>query len=211
MDYNELMYSVNLSESVAEGLARAQDFSFASLLPWQLWALIGVGILLAIFGYRIKKIAFFVIWFVLGFMLMGYLMPTINSAFPDIASSDLWQWLLPLAGGLLLALLGFSIEKVCVAGICFGLVLAATVEYFGTEMQVLAAGAVVGVIAAGAATMLMKPATIIATAFAGAYLVAGSLPQLFPAISIDVWYWPILIGVTVIGGLIQQFATAKHH
>lgn len=179
-----------------------------NLQSWQLWILAALGLLLVFFGYRVKKIAFFILWFVLGWSIIMYLMPTINNAFPDIAAQDLWQWLLPLAGGLLLALMGFSIEKLCVGGACFGLVMIVAVEYFGSEMQTLAIAAVIGVLAAGAAVMLMKPATIIATALAGAYVVALAALQIFPQITLDAWYWPLILGVGAVGSLVQ-FATTK--
>ena len=71
------------------------------------------GLALMFFGYRIKKVAFFIIWFILEYNLMVFLMPTLNNMVPDMATNNLYQILLPIAGGLLLALLGFSIEKLC--------------------------------------------------------------------------------------------------
>lgn len=180
----------------------------AKLEQWQLWLVAGLSLGLMLAGYRIKKVAFFVIWFLLGMTLVGYLMPWIESLVPAVSEQSLWGWLLPLAGGLLLAFMGFSIEKFCVAGICFGLVLAITVQYFGTEMQTILVGAVVGVIAAGAATMMMKPAIIIATAVAGAYILTLSLILLFPQISESVFYWPMLVGGSVVG-TVFQFLTTK--
>lgn len=167
----------------------------------------GLGLAVLLFGYRIKKIAFFIIWFILGYNLMEFLMPTINSAIPQIVENQLYQILLPIGGGLLLALLGFSIEKLCVGGICFGLVMIITVQYFGTEMQTLAIGGVVGIIAAGAAVMLMKPAIIIATSLAGAYALTLAVLAL-TELSAGLYYWPMIIGVTVIGSIFQ-FATTK--
>lgn len=180
----------------------------AGLEVWQLWVMLAIGVLLLVAGYRIKKIAFFIIWFILGYMLTSYLIPTLNSLVPEIAGSELWQWLLPLCGGLLLALLGFSIEKVCLGGICFALVMAVTVEYFGTEPQTLAIGAVVGVIAAGAAVTMMKPATIVATAIAGAYCATMGAIHL-AGIDETVWYWPCMAGLSLIGSTIQFITTKK--
>ena len=167
------------------------------------------GLLLLFLGYRIKKVAFFIIWFILGFNLMGFLMPIINNAVPDISSNQLYQILLPIAGGLLLALLGFSIEKICVAGICFALVMMITIQYFGTEIPTLAIGAVVGVVLAALAVTLMKPATILATSFAGGYALTMGLLELNLGIAPEIFYWPILLGSALIGAIVQ-FSSTKH-
>lgn len=168
-----------------------------------------VGLALLLFGYRIKKVAFFIIWFIIGYNLAVFLMPTITRLSPEIVASNLFQTLIPIAGGLLLALLGFSIEKLCVGGICFALAMMITVRYFGTEIQTLAIGGVIGVIAAGAAVTAMKPATIIATAVAGAYATTLAILSFFPDINADIFYFPILGVLSVIGGIFQ-FATTKH-
>ena len=171
--------------------------------------MMGLGLAVLMFGYRIKKIAFFIIWFILGFNLVLWLMPTINNAVPEIANSELYQNLLPIAGGLLLALLGFSVEKLCVGGICFALVMLITIQYFGTDMQYIAIGGIVGVIAAGAAVTLMKPATIIATALAGAYALTLSILKLNPEIDYGTMYWPMILGIAAVGALFQFLTTKR--
>lgn len=174
----------------------------------ELIALFVASLLLLIFGYRIKKVAFFLIWFIIGFMLMEQLLPFINEWVPEIATSELWQMLLPLAGGLLLALLGFTIEKLCVAGITFGLAMMVTAQYFGTDLLTLGVGAIIGVLLGALAIHMMKPAIIIATSLAGAYIVTLALLTWVPDIDRTIFYFPILIGVTAVGSLIQ-FATTK--
>ena len=171
--------------------------------------MLGVGLAVLLFGYRLKKVAFFVAWFILGYLGMSYLMPEINKLAPEIATNDLYQNLLPIAGGLLLALMGFSIEKLCVGGICFALVMLLAVQYFGTDMQTLAIAAVVGVIVAGAAVMLMKPATIIATSAVGAYAITLALMKLIPDINFDTYYWPMILGITAIGAVFQFLTTKR--
>lgn len=167
------------------------------------------GVAVLLFGYRIKKAAFFIIWFLIGLNLMNNLMPEINKWVPQIATSELWQNLLPIAGGLLLALLGFSIEKLCVSLLCFALVMLITVQYFGAEIPTLAIGAIVGVIVGAFAVTMMKPAFIIASAAAGAYALTLCILHWFSGISFGVFYFPILIGLAVIGAIFQ-FATTKH-
>jgi hypothetical protein len=168
---------------------------------------LGVGMLLL--GYRIKKIAFFVAWFILGYVGTSYLMPQITEMAPEVASTKLFQVLIPIGGGLLVALLGFSIEKLCVAGICFALTMLASIQYFGTDIQTIAISAIVGVIVAGVATMLMKPATIIATAGVGAYAITISLIVLITGISQNDAYWPMLLCLTAAGSIFQ-FMTTKN-
>ncbi len=167
-----------------------------------------LGLIVLLCGYRIKKVAFFLMWFILGYNLMMLFLPTLNTWVPQIAENELWQILLPIGGGLLLGLLGFSIEKLCVGGISFALVMLITVRYFGTEVQTLAIGGVTGVIAGAIAVMLMKPAIIVATSLGGAYLLTMILLSLVPAIDFTVFYWPIILGLTAVGSLIQ-FSTTK--
>ena len=184
------------------------NLDFSSFDTPEMIIMAAAGLALIFFGYRIKKIAFFIIWFILGYNLVTFLMPTINNLVPQIAESGLYQALLPIAGGLLLALLGFSIEKLCVGGICFALIMVITVQYFGAEMQTLTIGGIIGVIAAGAAVMLMKPATIVATAAAGAYALTVAILFLFPDINKEIYYFPILGGLALLGSVFQ-FATTK--
>ena len=182
------------------------DFTNFQIPELIIMATIGLAVLL--FGYRIKKIGFFIIWFLLGLNLTIYLMPWINSVAPAIAGNALWQNLLPIAGGLLLGLLGFSIEKFCVGGICFVLVMLITVQYFGSSIQALAIGAVVGVIVAAIAVMMIKPAIIVATAIAGAYALTSCILKWAVGSAIDAgtFYFPILIGLSILG-IIFQFCT----
>lgn len=105
--------------------------------------------------------------------------------------------------------MGFSIEKICVGGITFGLVMMITAQYFGAEMQTLAIGAVIGVIAAGASVMLMKPAVIIATSAAGGYAVTLALIAFIPGFNLDSYYWPLIIGLAAVGSIIQFLTTKR--
>ena len=167
------------------------------------------GLLLLFMGYRIKKVGFFIIWFLIGFNLMGILMPAINSVAPEaVRTSDLWQNLLPIAGGLLLAMLGFTIEKICVGGIVFGLILMITSQYFGTDIQTLVIGAIIGVVLAGVAVMLMKPAIIVASSLMGGYVLTLTILTLFKDINAATYYFPLLIGISAVG-IITQFMTTK--
>ncbi len=185
------------------------ETKFRGLELYESLIMAGIGLAVLLFGYKIKKIAFFIIWFLIGYNLMLFLMPVINNMVPEIVGNQLYQLLLPIAGGLLLALLGFSIEKVCVAGICFFLVMMIVVQYFGTEVPTLAIGAIIGVVAAAAATALMKPAIIIATALAGGYAITLAVLNIFPDVSKEIFYFPMIAMFSLIGAIFQ-FATTKH-
>ena len=161
------------------------------------------------FGYRIKKIAFFIIWFLIGINGMHYLMPIISENVSVVAESELYQALLPIAGGLLLGLLGFSIEKVCVSLSAFALVMLITVQYFGTEVPTLIIGGVIGVAAGSLAAILIKPAIIVASSLAGGYGLTLVIFSFFPQIDFDVFYWPVLAGISAIGALFQFSSTKK--
>lgn len=186
------------------------DLDFTNFQIPELVIMVAIGLLSLLFGYRIKKIGFFIIWFLLGLNLTIYIWPWLEDMVPQITSNGLWQNLLPIAGGLLLGLLGFSIEKLCLGGIVFALVMLITVQYFGNDIQTLAIGGVIGIILAGVAVMMVKPAIIVATAIAGAYALTSCILT-WGAGNIDAntFYFPILIGLSAIG-TIFQFTTTKH-
>ncbi len=175
----------------------------------ELSIMLAAGLVVLLFGYRIKKVAFFVAWFLLGYLGVTFLMPTITQMLPEVASTELYRTLIPIAGGLLLALLGFSIEKICVSGICFVLVMLVTAQNFGTDMQTLAISAVVGIIASGLVVTAMKPATIIATAGVGAYAIMLALLKLVDNIDLTTYYWPVLIGMVAMGAIFQFLTTKR--
>ena len=161
-----------------------------------------IGIAICFFGYRIKRLGFFIVWFLLGYNLMLYLMPTINSLIPQIVNSGLFQTLIPIAGGILLGLLGFSIEKFCVGGIVFLLTLTVAIQYFGTAPQVLIVAAIIGALLAGLAINLIKPAIIISTAIAGAYGITTGLISL-ASFDKTIYFFPLLVIIAALGAIFQ--------
>ena len=192
-----------------ENLFGTIENKFKQMELYELLITNAIGIAVLFFGYRIKKVAFFIIWFLIGYNLMLILMPFINSMVPEIAGSGLYQALLPIGGGVVLAMLGFTIEKFCVAAICFALVMIITVQYFGTEIPTLAVGAILGLVAGALATTLMKPAIIITTSLAGGYALTIALLNFFPEINKEIFYFPMIGGVSLIGAIFQ-FSTTKH-
>ena len=196
-----------MNDFVEEFREHAIDLSHYE--DWQMWLVGGAGVALLLVGYRIKQIAFFVIWFLLGYIATGYLMPMLNNMVPEIAESNVWQGLLPIGGGILVGLMGFMVEKVCLGGICFGLTIMMTAQYFGTDIQTMVIGAVVGTLLGGAAVMMMKPATIIATAVAGAYALTLAILTLGSNIDSETMFWPMILGFSILGSAFQ-FYTARH-
>lgn len=166
-----------------------------------------LGLLALLFGFRAKKVAFFIVWFLLGYELMTTLMPTIDSLSPAVAESSLYQVLLPIAGGIILSFMGGTIEKVCVSLLVFGLTMLVGIQYFGTSTETLAISAVVGLVLAVFATAMMKPAIIIATAGIGSYMLTMLILSL-TGISQEIFYFPLLIGLAACGAVFQ-IATTK--
>lgn len=165
-----------------------------------IYALIGLAV--CFFGYKIKKFGFFVIWFLLGYNLISFLLPTINSFIPQIAESDLYQFLLPIAGGLLLGLVGFSIEKICVSGIVLLLTILIGIQYFGISTEVIVISAIVGAVLGAIAIALIKPAIILSTAVAGAYALTLVIISIF-TIEKTTFFFPILAIIAALGAIFQ--------
>ena len=82
-----------------------------------------IGIVMCFFGYRIKKVAFIVIWFIIGYYLA-------NLAVPHITSDPTWSKLIPVGVGLVTGMLGFSIEKFCIFAIAAFTVATTIIETF---------------------------------------------------------------------------------
>ena len=175
----------------------------------QLVIMMAVGLAALFAGYKIKKVAFFIVWFIIGLNLTHFLMPWINQTVPQIAQNSLWQSLLPIAGGLLVAFMGFTIEKICVAGTTFALVLIITAQYFGVDAQTMVIGAVIGVVAAGAAVMMMKPAIIVVTALAGAYVLTLGILFFFEGINKEAFFFPMIAGIAAAGVMVQALTTKR--
>ena len=127
-------------------------------IPIELVAL-GIGVFLCLFGYRLKKIAMTVIWFVIGFFLV--------SLFVDkIIDDQIWQLILCGVGGLVLSMFGLTIEKFAIF-VTVGATFALTIlQSFGppTDWVLPAISIAIGVTAGAFATWLMKPMLILATA-----------------------------------------------
>lgn len=167
-------------------------------------AIIGIiiAVVLVFWGYRLKKIAFAILWFIAGFLLTKQLLP-------HLTGDQTLLSVLPIAGGLVLSLVGLSIERFCVfvsAGITAFLIAAENLGGLGTWANVgiaVAIAVVVGCIAVA----LMKPAIIVFTSLAGAHAIALALIGLF-GIAHSPWYMIFVIVIAAIG-CAHQFVTTK--
>ena len=166
-----------------------------------------IGLLVCLFGFRIKKFGFFIVWFILGYSLTSTYMPDINKFIPQIADSALYQTLLPICGGLLLGLISFSAEKVCISLITLILTIAIGTKYFGTSIETLAISAIIGVVLGGIAIALIKPAIILTTSISGAYAITTSLIAILN-ISKEIFFFPILVLIALFG-ILFQFSKTK--
>lgn len=164
---------------------------------------IALGIILCFFGYRLKKIAFAIAWFLIGYTLAAYVAPgLVHNLMPQLENPDLWITVLPLAVGLLLSLMGLSIERLCVSTLAFIAVVAIAIHQFGFSWPLLGVASILGVVAGMIAVSMMKPAIIIITAVIGAQGIAAGLLSAIAAIP-AVAYMPILVVLAIVGAVFQ--------
>ena len=163
---------------------------------------IAIGIFLCLCGYRIKKVAFVVIWFVIGYYLMSL-------AVPHITTDPTWSQILPIGAGIVLGVLGFSIEKFCIFAIATFTVATTIIESFQlTEILPIALAIAAGVVVGCIATAFIKPLGIITTALSGAkliakYTVSGLALQHEP-------YFLVILAICFAVGTIFQFKSCRH-
>ena len=165
-------------------------------IPTAIIALI-VGFFLLFFGYRVKKIAITIIWFIIGFWLV--------SLFIDkITADQTWQLILECVGGLVLGIFGMTIEKFAVfvtIGVAFGW---SMIENFGpiTDWTLPAIAVAVGTVAGVIGVWLIKPMIILATSVQGATLIATNALILLNT-SKPEWYPVLFIALAAIGAIFQ--------
>ena len=163
---------------------------------------IALGVFLCLFGYRLKKVAFIVLWFAIGFYLMSL-------AAPHITNDPTWQQLLPIGAGLLLGMLGFSIEKFCIFAVAAFTVSTTIIETFQlTEILFIALAIAAGVVVGCIATALIKPVGIITTALSGAKLIAKYSVAQFSLAHEP--YFLIILAAAFTIGVLFQFKNCRH-
>ena len=150
-----------------------------------------LGLVVCFFGYKLKKLAFAIAWFLIGYTLCSHFAPDIIAWMPQLENPDLWMGVLPIAVGLLAALMGLTIERLCIAALAYIVVVT-----------------IVGVLAGCVAVSLMKPAIIVLTAIAGAQSISTAVVSLF-GLNTATLYLPILVIAAVVGAIFQ-FKNNKH-
>ncbi len=182
------------------------------LIPNLLISII-LGITLCFFGYRLKKIAFAIVWFVIGFRLATIGVPYIQPYMPaDI--DPFFIEILPLLVGLLCSLIGTSIERLCVFLMAFAV---AFITYFNlvstSEATFTTFGfglcAVIGSILGTISVAVMKPAIIFITAYIGSQQIGNLLIQLF-SMPNNALLASIILIVLLVAGVLYQFKSTKH-
>lgn len=168
-------------------------------VPIELIVSLIVGVVLCFGGYRLKRIAFAIIWFILGYTFT-------KGIAPNLVQDPFWVGILPLLAGIVLAVFGLSIEKLAVSVAAFAVVSMFIMQHFGpaTDWVLPAVAIAIGVIAAGIAVALMKPAVIVFTAIEGAELLATNIITLLPAsIVFPQLFFILFIILAVVGGSFQ--------
>lgn len=169
---------------------------------------LALGLVVCFFGYKLKKLAFAIAWFLIGYTLCSHFAPDIIAWMPQLENPDLWMGVLPIAVGLLAALMGLTIERLCIAALAYIVVVTIAIQQFGASFPIFAVASIVGVIAGCVAVSLMKPAIIILTAIAGAQSISTAIVSLF-SLNAATLYLPILVIAAVVGAIFQ-FKNNKH-
>lgn len=174
-------------------------------IPLEIIISILIGAALCFFGYRLKKVAFAVIWFMVGYF-------AVKTYFPHIIEDQFWQTVLQIGVGALLSLIGLTIEKLAVAGTAAVVVASFVLSHFGpaTDWVLPAIAITAGVVAGAVAVSLMKPAVIIFTAIFGADLLASVVISFIPDAGSMPYLSLIIFAVLAVVGISFQFNNTKH-
>jgi hypothetical protein len=166
-----------------------------------------IGLILAFAGYRIKRIAMAIIWFVIGYTL-------VKTYLPNLIEDPFWQTILQIAAGAILSMIGLSIEKLAVSLTAGAVVTMFIIKNFGpVENWTLPAIAIAcGVVAGVIAVWMMKPAVILFTAIHGANLIAINIMTFLPDdVIANIPYLQIVIfAVIATAGTIFQWNNTKN-
>ena len=162
-----------------------------------------LSLIVCFFGYKLKKLALFIIWFIIGYSL-GKMIPA-----SAVNNDQLWMTVLPLATGLLAAMLSLSIERLCVSLLAGAVGFFITINLgFGgvyTFMPNVVVAIAVAVVLGCIAVACIKPMWILATAIGGAYYAATALSGLSFISAINLSMALILTCVLATLGAVFQF------
>lgn len=168
-------------------------------------AILGIVIAIALvgWGYRLKRIAFAILWFIAGYLIS-------KSLLPHVTTSETLLAVLPIGGGLILSLIGLSIERFCVFISAAVTAFMIAIENLGgyTSWANVFIAIAIAVVVGCIAVWLMKPAIIAITSLAGAHVISLALLSLF-SIAHNPWYLIFLVVIAGFGAA-HQFATTKN-
>jgi hypothetical protein len=163
---------------------------------------IAIGVFLCLFGYRIKRAAFVIILFLLGYWLTGQ---ALHAVAPDFEYSQL----VSIGVGVVCSALGFRIEKLCIFAVAAYAVSTTIIETFQfTEILPIALAIGAGVIVGCIAVSFIKPFGIITTAVSGAKLIAK-----YGILQFSLEHNPYFIVILCVAGAIGilfQFKNCRH-
>ncbi|MBP5633747.1 hypothetical protein J6X13_02310 [Candidatus Saccharibacteria bacterium] len=180
------------------------NFDLSFLSGYEAIIAIAIGVFLALFGYKLKRVAFVIIWFVIGYYLATLVVP-------NITSDPTWQKLIPICTGVVLSVFGFSVEKLCIFAVAAFSVATTLIDAFQMTEPIwitlaIAAGVIVGMIAVS----FIKPLGIITTALSGGKLIAKYSIIQFPNLLSHYPSFFIILAVSAAIGMIFQFKSCKH-
>ena len=175
--------------------------NFSTGVPQNIIVLV-LGVLLLLFGYRLKRIAMIIIGFVVGW--------SIASQFaPNMIADPFWQFIIKIACGALLAILATTIERLAIFAI---VALAIGSSFFNAvaiadPMAHISISIAVGVVAGVISVWAIKPMFIIASGVKGAQMLSTLLATVFTIPS----PWPLIILVALAAvGIGFQWKDCKH-
>ena len=164
------------------------DFTnFIGGVPQNIIVLV-LGVLLLLFGYRLKRIAMVVIGFVVGWSIAAHFAP-------NMVADPFWQFIIKLAAGALLGIMATTIERLAI----FGIVALAVGSSFYDAVAIAEPGAhigiaiAVGVVAGVISVWAIKPMFIIASALKGAQMLSSLAALVFNIAA----PWPLIILVAL--------------
>lgn len=167
-----------------------------------------LGLLVCFFGYKIKKLAFFILGFIVGYGL-GQQVPE-----AWYASNAIIHTVLPFLTGILISLVAITAERICISLIVgiFVFLLAIQIQSSGYTTQSIIIAAIAAAVAGAIAGALIKPASIIATAIIGAYYVGSNIisigiPFITAANATSIFY--IVTCALAVLGMLYQFKKNK--
>lgn len=162
-----------------------------------------IGVFLLLFGYRLKKVAMTIIWFIVGYYLV--------SLFVDkLVSAEVWQIVLCCVGGLVLSMFSMTIEKLAIFITVTAAFSLAIIEAFGpaTDWVLPVVAVAIGVVAGVLATWFIKPMIIIATAIEGSRLISSNGLALIGHDAVK--YYLLVFIALAIFGVVFQWRSCKN-